>query len=252
PQELSEAKHHFIDNASIKEGYDAGKFEVEALALLDQMLKEQDCAILVGGSGLYVRAVTEGFDEMPEVDVKVRNRLMERLQVEGLEVLVNELHQVDPEYWSTVDKSNPQRVVRALEIFEASGIPYSTFRKAEKKPRPFQLVKVGLDWPRDILYQRIDQRMDQMLENGLLEEVKSLYLYKDINALQTVGYSEIFNFLDNMYDWDECVRLLKRNSRRYAKRQLTWFKKDPQITWFHPRNFSAILEHIQKAMTPSC
>ncbi|HSI91166.1 MAG TPA: tRNA (adenosine(37)-N6)-dimethylallyltransferase MiaA, partial [Adhaeribacter sp.] len=232
PEEQQGVTHYFIDSHSISEEYNAGQFEADALELLDRVFKEKDVAILTGGSGLYVRALCEGMDEMPEVAPEIREELNRKLETEGLETLCQQLEKLDPEYFAQVDKANPQRVVRALEVCMASGKPYSFFRNQQRKPRPFGIIKIGLTRPREELYQRIDLRMDQMLAQGLLEEAKSLLPYRQHNALQTVGYTEIFGFLDGEYDWEEAVRLLKRNSRRYAKRQLTWFRKDPDFTWF--------------------
>ena len=247
-EEQQGVKHFFIDSHSISEEYSAGQFEADALEILDRVFKEKDVAILVGGSGLYVRALCEGMDEMPEISPEVREKLNARLASEGLEKLTAELKKLDPDYYDRVDKSNPQRVVRALEVCLSSGKPYSWFRSQQKKARPFRIIKIGLERPRTDLYYRINLRMDQMLEKGLLEEAKALLPYKDHNALQTVGYTEIFDFLEGKYDWEEAIRLLKRNSRRYAKRQLTWFKKDPEFTWFEPDLEAEILEFIDAKM----
>ncbi|KAA9332708.1 tRNA (adenosine(37)-N6)-dimethylallyltransferase MiaA [Adhaeribacter soli] len=248
PEEQQGVKHYFIDSHSISEEYNAGQFEADALEILDRVFQEKDIAILVGGSGLYVRALCEGMDEMPEVASEIRESLNKRLEEEGLEVLVQELEKLDPEYYAQVDKANPQRVVRALEVCLASGKPYSWFRSQQKKERPFQIIKIGLARDREELYQRIDLRMDLMLKQGLLEEAKALLPYKNHQALQTVGYSEIFDFLEGKYDWEETVRLLKRNSRRYAKRQLTWFRKDQGFKWFEASQENEILAYIEAEM----
>ena len=248
PEEQQGIKHYFIDSHSITEEYNAGQFEADALNVLEQVFREKDVAILVGGSGLYMRALCEGMDEMPEVAPEIREELNQKLQTEGLETLGEMLRKLDPEYYKQVDKNNPQRVIRALEVCLASGKPYSIYRNQHKKNRPFRIIKIGLERPRTELYFRIDSRMDQMLAQGLLEEAKRLLPYKEHNALQTVGYSEIFDFLEGKYDWEEAVRLLKRNSRRYAKRQLTWFKRDPEFTWFEPSQETDILRFIADAM----
>ena len=239
-EELSQVPHHFVNNKSILEEYDAGTYAEEALALLNKLFEEHEVVVLCGGSGLYIKAVCEGFDEIPQVPEAIRQKLNSELENFGLPNLVEKLEQIDPEYYQVVDKNNPQRVVRALEVFEATRLPYSSFRKSEKKARPFRTIKIGLDLPREELYGRIDARMDVMLSKGLLEEVKILIKYRHINALQTVGYSEIFDFLDGKYDWNECVRLLKQNSRRYAKRQLTWFKRDKATHWYNPKDLDGI------------
>ncbi len=248
PGEQQGIPHYFIDSHSITEEYNAGQFETDALEILSEIFKTHEVAIVVGGSGLYVRALCEGMDEMPDVPSEIRKNLNEQLNQSGLRELSRQLAQLDPEYAKQVDTSNPQRVIRALEVCLASGKPYSWFRSRQKKERPFRILKIGLDLPRTELYYRIDQRMDQMLAQGLLDETKQLLPFKERNALQTVGYSEIFDFLEGKYDWEETVRLLKRNSRRYAKRQLTWFKRDPDFAWFRPDQETEILEYIKAQM----
>lgn len=248
PEEQQGIPHHFVDSHHIAETYNAGAFEQDTLKLLDQLFEQHQAVILTGGSGLYVRAITNGMDEMPETDPDIREELTARYQHEGLAPLLEQLQQLDPEYAARVDQSNPQRIVRALEVCLSSGQTYSSFRKAGAQERPFHIIKIGLNRDRTELYGRIDQRMDQMLAQGLLEEAKALYPYRAHNALQTVGYKEIFDFLEGKYDWEEAVRLLKRNSRRYAKRQLTWFHKHHDYTWFHPGDWSGILTFIQQEM----
>ncbi len=237
--------HYFIDSHSINEEYNAGAYETDVLALLQELFKEKDVVIMTGGSGLYVRAILEGMDEMPDTDPAIRARLTEQLETEGLEPLLDKLEELDPEYFSQVDKANTQRVIRALEVCLSSGQPYSSFRKSLKRERPFNIIKIGLNRDRAELYSRIDQRMDLMLKQGLLEEAKALYPFRHHNALQTVGYKEIFDYLEGKCDWQEAVRLLKRNSRRYAKRQLTWFTKNPdEYTWFYPQQLQQIITYI--------
>ncbi|MBX0332140.1 tRNA (adenosine(37)-N6)-dimethylallyltransferase MiaA [Pontibacter sp. HSC-14F20] len=248
PEEQQGIQHHFVDSHPITETYNAGAYEQDVLALLGQLYQQYKSVILTGGSGLYVRAVTDGMDEMPETDPAVRDKLTARYRQEGLQPLLVQLQQLDPAYYERVDKANPQRVIRALEVCLSSGQPYSDFRKAGAQERPFHIIKVGLNRNRQELYERIDRRMDLMLEQGLLEEAKTLYPYRDHNALQTVGYKEIFDYLEGKYDWEEAVRLLKRNSRRYAKRQLTWFHKHQDYTWFHPEQWDAILTFIGEQM----
>jgi tRNA dimethylallyltransferase len=243
-EEQQGVPHHFVDSHRITEEYNAGAYEQEVLHLLQRLFKEHNSVILTGGSGLYVRAVTEGMDEMPETDPAVREQLTETFRQQGLEPLLKQLQQLDPVYFERVDQANSQRVIRALEVCLSSGEPYSSFRKSGQQERPFQIIKIGLTRDRQELYTRIDQRMDQMLEGGLLEEARRLYPYRQLNALQTVGYQELFGFLEGQWDWAEAVRLLKRNSRRYAKRQLTWFKKDPEWVWFHPGQLEQVLNFI--------
>ncbi len=246
PEEQQGIKHHFIDSHSITEEYNAGVYEQDVLQLLEDLFKEKDVVILTGGSGLYVRAVCEGMDEMPETDPAIREELTRTAEEKGLQPLLDQLQKLDPVYFEQVDQANPQRVVRALEVCLSSGQPYSSFRKSQTQERPFNIIKIGLNRDRAELYQRIDQRMDLMLEQGLLQEVKDLYPYRQHNALQTVGYKEIFDYLEGKYDWEEAVRLLKRNSRRYAKRQLTWFHKFPDYTWFHPSQWQELTAFIDE------
>ncbi|MBD1397141.1 tRNA (adenosine(37)-N6)-dimethylallyltransferase MiaA [Pontibacter sp. JH31] len=250
-EEQQGIKHHFIDSHQITAEYNAGAYEQDVLALLQALYQKKQTVILTGGSGLYVRAVCEGMDEMPETDPAIREQLTALYQQQGMEPLLTQLQQLDPFYYERVDKANPQRVIRALEVCLSSGQPYSSFRKKEQQERPFQIIKIGLNRDRQELYDRIDQRMDQMLAQGLLQEAEALYPYRHHNALQTVGYKEIFDFLEGKYDWEEAVRLLKRNSRRYAKRQLTWFHKFPDYTWFHPDQWEEIVAFIDKQISAS-
>lgn len=246
-KEQEGVRHHFIDSHSILENYNAGAFEQDALQLLHKLFQQHKVVIATGGSGLYVRALCEGLDEMPEVLPEIREALTRRLDTEGLPGLVAQLQGLDPVYAAQVDMQNPQRVVRALEVCLSSGKPYSSFRtKSAGDKRDFKIIKIGLNRDRQELYRRIDQRMDLMLEQGLLEEVKSVYTYREHQALQTVGYTELFGFLEGAYDLEEAIRLLKRNSRRYAKRQLTWFNRDPEIKWFHPSQFEEVVQYLQE------
>ncbi|PVY38920.1 tRNA (adenosine(37)-N6)-dimethylallyltransferase MiaA [Pontibacter virosus] len=247
-EEQQGVRHHFVDSHPITETYNAGAYEQDVLTLLEQLFLQHEAVILTGGSGLYVRAVTDGMDEMPETDPALRDSLTSRYQQEGLQPLLAQLRELDPAYYERIDKANPQRVIRALEVCLSSGQAYSDFRKAGARERPFHIIKIGLNRDRQELYERIDHRMDLMLEQGLLEEAKALYPYRDHNALQTVGYKEIFDFLEGHYDWAEAVRLLKRNSRRYAKRQLTWFHKHADYTWFHPEQWNEMLRFIKEQM----
>ncbi|WP_242927336.1 tRNA (adenosine(37)-N6)-dimethylallyltransferase MiaA [Pontibacter vulgaris] len=247
-EEQQGIKHHFVDSHTITEEYNVGAYEQDVLQLLQELFKEKNVVILTGGSGLYVRAVCEGMDEMPETDPAIREELTQEFAEKGLQPLLEQLQQLDPVYYAQVDQANPQRVIRALEVCLSSGQPYSSFRKSEAQERPFNIIKIGLNRDREELYQRIDQRMDLMLQQGLLQEVKALYPYRHHNALQTVGYKEIFDFLEGKYDWEEAVRLLKRNSRRYAKRQLTWFHKFPDYTWFNPAQWQELLAFLDEQM----
>ena len=240
--ELQGVPHHFIDSHSITELYSAGAFERDTLAQLQEIFSRKDVAILTGGSGLYIKAVCEGLDELPETPPELRAELMQRLETEGLAVLQRQLQILDPLYVSQNDLQNSQRVVRALEVCLVTGQPFSSFRVRKVAVRPFKIVQIALERPREDLYNRINTRMDTMLERGLVEEARSLLPYRHHNALQTVGYKEVFDYLDGLHDYPEMVRLLKRNSRHYAKRQLTWFKHQGNFEWFQADDFEAILE----------
>jgi tRNA dimethylallyltransferase len=245
PAEQAEVEHHFVDNLSVMEDYDVRKFEQDALLLLNELFSDHQYVVMTGGSGLYVDAICNGFDEMPEIPSGVREELNNLYQREGLEKLQQMVKEADPVYYGQVDLQNPQRLIRALEVFQGTGTPFSAFRKKEKAERPFKIIKVGLERDRQELYERINLRMDQMIAEGLFEEAAGLFPLRHLNALQTVGYSEIFRFMEGEYDKEEAIRLLKRNSRRYAKRQMTWFKKDPEMVWFHPSELGAIFELIE-------
>jgi tRNA dimethylallyltransferase len=232
PAEMQDVPHHFIDSHSITEDYNAGRYEVDCLALLDTLFRQHQVVVLTGGSGLYLQAVTDGLDELPAIDPELRTQLQQELAAHGLEPLVAELAQLDPVAHGRIDRQNPQRVLRAVEVCRATGQPFSSFHTGRPATnRPFRVLKLALSREREVLYQRIDQRVDQMLDAGLLAEVESLLPYRHHNALQTVGYQEIFGYLDGLHDWPEAVRLLKRNTRRYAKRQLTWLRRDTEYQW---------------------
>ena len=243
PQELASVKHYFINYKSIHDYYSAGRFETDTLELLKRYPK--NVILMTGGSGLYLKAVCDGIDEFPGPDHGLRNLLQNRLEAEGLDPLIEELKRLDYSTWSTIDRKNPKRILRALEIIHQTGEKYSDLKSQSRKSRNFDILKIGLDMPREDLFDRINQRVDRMLEAGLLEEVKSLMRYRDLTALQTVGYTEFFEYLDGKYDLDEAVRLCKRNTRRYAKRQLTWFRKDKSIQWYAPDSYEKIITLIR-------
>ncbi|WP_295911286.1 tRNA (adenosine(37)-N6)-dimethylallyltransferase MiaA [uncultured Alistipes sp.] len=244
PEQLQEVEHHFIASHDIKDNLSCGEYETQALARLDELFAAHDYVVAVGGSGLYVRALCEGMDDLPQADEKLRRELASRLATEGLESLAAQLKTLDPAYYDKVDRSNPARVVRALEVCLQTGLPYSQLRTGTPRPRNFGIVKVGVDMPRDMLYERIDRRVDCMLADGLEAEARALYPYRHLNALQTVGYREFFDYFDGRTTYDEAVALIKRNSRRYAKRQLTWFRRDGGIRWFGPDDTEAIISYI--------
>jgi tRNA dimethylallyltransferase len=231
-EELAEAKHHFIHHKSITDEYNVGAFEKEAIERLESLFKRHDVVIMVGGSGLYVDAVTKGLDYFPDVDKSIRPQLNNRLEVEGLETLQLELKVLDAIAYNTIAIDNPQRVIRALEICIGSGQPYSSFLNKDKGKRPFKTITIGLTAERSIIYDRINRRVDIMLEQGQLEEAKSLLKHQDLNALNTVGYKELFNYFNEEWALDFAVSEIKKNTRRFAKRQLTWFKRNKDTLWF--------------------
>ena len=244
-EQLARAEHHFIASHALHEEVNCGSYEVMALKRLEELFVHHDTVIAVGGSGLYVRALCEGMDDLPEADEQLRDELTRRLQTEGLEALCEELKQLDPTYYEQVDRQNPARVLRALEVCMQTGQPYSSLRTGERRSRPFQIVKVGVDLPREELYARIDRRVELMMEEGLEAEARAVLPYRTLNALQTVGYKELFLYFDGSISRDEAVALIQRNSRRYAKRQLTWFRRDDEVAWFRPDADEAIISHIE-------
>lgn len=233
-EELAAAKHHFVDNLSIHDDYTVGDYEREALQKLEEIFQEKDVALMVGGSGLFIQAVCEGLNEFPPVPPTVREELSNSYNKHGIWVLQKELKEVDPQYYEQVDTNNHQRLIRALEIYRATGKPYSSFRDQPKKERSFTPIYVILDWDREDLYERINMRVDIMMKNRLGLEAEGLYEHRNLNALQTVGYQELFSHTDGAYDIYEAVRLIKRNSRRYAKRQMTWFRRIEEGGFYHP------------------
>ncbi len=229
--ELSQVKHHFINSHSITENYSVGDFEKQCLSLLNELFKKHDSVVLVGGSGLFIKAICEGFDELPQASPGIREKLNILLQENSIGYLQERLKLVDPVYYTQVDLSNPQRLIRALEVFESTGKPFSSFRKAKTNKRPFNILKIGIDLPRQILYDRINLRVDQMVKDGLLQEVKALLPHRHLNALNTVGYTELFDYFDGKADLETSISNIKQNTRRFAKRQMTWFRKDDEIRW---------------------
>lgn len=250
--ELAKVKHYFISCLSIHESYDAGKFAKDGEILIQQLFLTHDILFLVGGSGLYIKALCDGLDEIPEVKEGIRESLNYQFEKEGLEALLIELKNTDFEYFEQIDKQNSQRVIRALEIIRSTGKSYSSFRKGYKKvQKDYEIIKIGLEDNKEILYQRIDTRIDLMIKNGLFEESKKLYSLKELPALQTVGYTEIFQHLDGKHNREETIRLLKRNSRRYAKRQLTWFKQDEEFKWFQAGDLGRIIDYLKEVLSNS-
>lgn len=241
--QLAAVKHYFINSHSIFHPLSAADYERYALKVLSEVFDRHQFCILSGGSGLYIKAVCYGLDKIPDIPENIKGQLQEEWQQVGSGPLLAKLKELDPLYYHNVDRANTRRVLRALEVCLATGQPYSSFHHGKPHKRPFQMIKVGLLRERSQLYQRIDQRMEQMIAKGLFKEAQALFDYRDLTPLQTVGYQEVFDYLQGKYSYQEAVRLLKRNSRRYAKRQLTWFKKDPSFKWFHPDEISGIMEY---------
>lgn len=248
PDELAEIKHHFIHSHSIQENYNASRYESEAIELLENRFQFHNTIVMTGGSMLYIDAVCKGIDIMPDVDPELRANLKNRLKLEGIGSLRLQLKKLDPEYYSCVDLKNPARIVHALEICLMTGKPYSSFRTSSKKERPFSIIKIGLDCERAGLHKRINQRVDKMLEAGLEEEAKRVFPMKNLNALNTVGYREFFAYFMGEISKEKAVELIKRNTRRYARKQLTWFRKDPEMNWFHPRETNKIIEFLKNKL----
>ena len=243
-EQLQAVEHHFIGELELTDNFNCGEYEKQALERLEMLFAKHDTVVAVGGSGLYIRALCEGMDELPEADETLRAELAERLKNEGLESLLAQLKELDPEFYEVVDRQNPARVTRALEVCLASGCKYSQLRKAERKERDFQIVKVGITMPREQLYDRINRRVDIMIEAGLEAEARAVLPYRDCNSLRTVGYSEMFDYFDGKVTFEEAVELIKRNSRRYAKRQTTWFGRDNDIVWFNRGEEEQIIKYI--------
>lgn len=234
-EERKAVRHHFIDSLSITEEYNAGKFETDALELLNELYKRLDLVIMAGGSGLYIQAVCEGFHALPEADAEIREKVLHVQRTEGLEGLRNLLRKLDPVHYEKVDKANPHRMIRAIEVCLVTGKKYSELQSGSKsKKREFEIIKIGLDPDRKELYHRIDQRVETMMKDGLLEEARRLYPFRNNNALNTVGYKELFQYLDGAITLEEAVRQIQQNTRNFAKRQMTWWRKDPEIHWLKP------------------
>lgn len=246
PEELSTVKHHFIDSHSVKDTFTAGNFEKEALKVLEKLFIKHNQVIMVGGSGLFINAICNGFDELPVAKDEIRNQLNKDLKEQGIEYLQEMLKEVDPVYFAEVDIHNPQRLVRALEVYKTSGQTFSSYRSNVRKPRPFNIISIALNTDREKLYERINSRVDQMINSGLIDEVKGLLKYRHLNALQTVGYSEIFDYLDGKFSLEEAIERIKQNTRRFAKRQITWFKKSDSIRWFDPEDYDSILNYLNQ------
>ncbi len=252
-EQLSEVKHYLVGKLELTDYYSASMFENDVLEILKQQFsdsssQDNNVALLTGGSMMYIDAVCNGIDDIPTIDDEVRENLKMRLESEGLERLCEELRLLDPEYYDIVDKKNTRRVIHGLEICYQTGKTYTSYRKKIKKERPFKIIKIALDRPREELYNRINLRVDQMIDEGLVEEARALYCHKDLNALNTVGYKEIFEYLDNKCTIDEAIERIKGNTRKYARKQLTWFKRDPNVKWLNADDYQGVMEYISQQL----
>lgn len=248
PEEMNGVVHHFVDCISIQEFYTAGQFENDVMAKLSEIFKNQDIAIMVGGSGLYVNAVLSGIDEIPS-NLELRNQLNQELEEKGLRHMQQKLKKLDYEHFKFMDKQNPQRLVRAIEVCLSTGKKYSELRNQTAKKREFDIIQVGITADREVIYDRINQRVDSMVKDGLVEEVTGLFAQKELNSLNTVGYKEIFRHLEGEWELDFAIEKIKQNTRNFAKRQLTWFKKDEKTTWFDIMNEkNKLVQHIEKSL----
>ena len=244
-EELNQVPHHFIGNLSIHDEYNAGMFEKDAIRLLEQLFQKHNAVVMVGGSGMFTKAVIEGFDELPEKDQQLRNELQAELDEKGIESLQERLKVLDSKYYAQVDINNPHRLMRAIEVCTL-GEQYSELRTAGKKERPFKVITIGLNMDRELLYNRINARVDLMMNSGLLKEVESVYKYKHLNSLKTVGYKELFEFMEGNCNLDEATEKIKQNTRRFAKRQLTWFRRDADTKWFEPTETKEIINYLKQ------
>ncbi len=247
-KERQQARHEFTGMLNLEDYYSASMFEQDVLSWLSQHFKEHDIALMSGGSMMYIDAVCNGIDDIPTIRDDIRTMMKQRLQEEGLEALCEELKRLDPEHYEVVDKKNTRRVVHALEICHQTGNTYTSFRRQQKKERPFHLIKIGLNRPREELYERINQRVDNMMEQGLEAEARKLYPQRQLNALNTVGYKEMFAYMDGTWTLEEAIERMKGNTRRYARKQLTWFKRDKDMKWFHPDDKEQILNYISSCI----
>ena len=246
-EQMARVEHHLVDCLDVSEEFNCGAYERVALERLAELFAKYDTVVAVGGSGLYIKALCEGMDNLPDAEPALREELLRRLETEGLEPLVEQLRELDEVYYNEVDRCNPQRVLRAVEVCLATGKPYSSFRKGGTKQRDFEIVKVGIDYPREELYDRINRRVDMMMEAGLEEEARAMLPCRHLNALQTVGFSELFDYFDGAITKEEAVELIKRNSRRYAKRQMTWFRRDKDIKWFVKPSPEEVIAYLEGA-----
>jgi len=247
-KQLASVPHHFVRFISVRDYYSSSIFERDVLSLLPRLFEKNNIVLMTGGSGMYIDAVCDGIDDIPDVDPSVREKYIMKYNEEGIEGLRVALKLLDPVHYSNVDLKNHKRIIRALEICESTGIPYSSFLKKQRRQRDFKIIKTGLTLPREELYRRINTRVDRMIESGLEKEARELCEMKDLNALNCVGYREFFDFFDGKITRDKAIELIKRNSRRYAKRQMTWWARDGKITWFQPEAVNEIIRFIEKSV----
>lgn len=247
-EQLARVPHYFIQTLSIKKYYNSWQFEQQALEQIRRLHEAREVVVMTGGSMMYIDAVCKGIDDIPTIAPELRNRLMLQYQEEGLEPVLRQLEELDPVFYQQVDRNNSKRVLHAVEVCLMAGVPYSSLRTNRAKERDFRVIKIGLNREREELYARIDQRVDEMLADGLADEVYSLMPYRELNSLNTVGYKELFDYFDGKTDYEEAVRLIKRNSRRYARKQLSWFRRDPEIHWFHPDQKSRIMTFLRNEL----
>ena len=249
PSQLARVPHHFVGTLGLTDYYSAAQYEADVLEKLEGLFQHNDTVVLTGGSMMYVDAVCKGIDDIPTVDKETRELMLQRYEEEGLETLCAELKILDPEYYQIVDLKNPKRVIHALEICYMTGKAYTSFRTQKHKERPFRIIQIGLTREREELYDRINRRVDEMMQEGLLEEAKSVYPFKHLNSLNTVGYKEIFNYLDGEWSLDFAIEKIKQNSRIYSRKQMTWFKRNPNIQWFHPEQKEEIMNYINDQLS---
>ena len=245
-EQMARVEHHLVDCLDVSEEFNCGAYERVALEQLAELFEKHDTVVAVGGSGLYIKALCEGMDDLPDAEPALREELLKRLETEGLESLVEQLRELDEVYYNEVERCNPQRVLRAVEVCLTMGQPYSALRKGGSKERDFEIVKVGIDYPREELYDRINRRVDMMMAEGLEAEARAMLPHRHLNALQTVGFSEMFDYFDGTITKEEAVELIKRNSRRYAKRQMTWFRRDKDIRWFEKPNAEEVIVYLEQ------
>ncbi|MDY5813831.1 MAG: tRNA (adenosine(37)-N6)-dimethylallyltransferase MiaA [Bacteroides sp.] len=248
PEQLSRVPHHLVGTLRLSDYYSAAKYEQDALQIANRLFERSQAALLCGGSMMYIDAVCKGIDDIPTVDEETRLTLLQRYEQEGLEILCSELRLLDPEYYRIVDLKNPKRVIHALEICYMTGRTYTSFRTRQTKQRPFHIIKIGLNREREELYRRINHRVDEMMAQGLLDEARSVLPYRHLNSLNTVGYKELFRYFDGEWELAFAIDKIKQNSRIYSRKQLTWFKRDESIRWFHPDEANAIIAHIEREM----